>query len=55
MGVASFEATPIAADILRVTGGYAAFLLAARRTDGKVDRLDFNTVRTRNLTFTRVG
>jgi CubicO group peptidase (beta-lactamase class C family) len=54
-GVATFEATPIAADILRVTGGFAAFLLVARRTAGRVDRLDFNTVRTRNLTFTRVG
>jgi CubicO group peptidase (beta-lactamase class C family) len=54
-GVATFEATPIAADILKVTGGYAAFLLAARRTSGKIDRLDFNTVRTRNLTFTRLG
>jgi CubicO group peptidase (beta-lactamase class C family) len=54
-GVATFEATPIAADILKVTGGYATFLLAARRTAGKIDRLDFNTVRTRNLTFTRLG
>jgi hypothetical protein len=54
-GVASFEATPIAADILRVTNAHAAFLLASRRTAGRVDRLDFNTIRTRNLTFTRVG
>jgi CubicO group peptidase (beta-lactamase class C family) len=54
-GVATFEATPVATDILRVTGGYAPFLLSPRRTAGTVDRLDFNTVRTRNLTFTRVG
>lgn len=54
-GVATFEATPVATDVLKVTGGYAPFLLSPRRTAGTVDRLDFNTVRTRNLTFTRVG
>ena len=54
-GVATFEATPIAPDILKVTGGYASFLLSARRAAGVVDRLDFNSVRTRNLTFTRVS
>jgi hypothetical protein len=54
-GVATFEATPIAADLLRVANAHAAFLLAARRTAGRVEALDFNTTRTRNLTFTRVA